>query len=209
MKHLDNLVKEYIQEQGIDKRLYNAIVDTAKMLFVLFMNADTNKVQQNLHQVLDGEDYEFICNNQENQERLKRLFAVLDTVYLQFKVLHLSLWIIHQDKLFCLLSFGEKTQTSLDIICEHKHLVARTANSAWFNLVSHSQEWVDCQELSCDFYKQDKMLWAFPICKPTGAVMGVLYGEDKPDDDFTEEQQIWYTALTVILSEILQNLLEK
>ena len=199
-------IKNYLLEQGISNICVDDILPKAQMLSIVFHQADINKVllQKNfINQTV------IKSKNNEDTQILARLYALCDTVFSTINNRFLSLFSMKNEKITLLLQCGLTSQFTEMAITEEtakQHLAARAALSAWLQCVDSSSDWVKSQELLSDFYPHNVQVFAIPICSETGAVLGVLYGENNIDQPMDNEQFSWYIALTITLMESMQNI---
>lgn len=194
-------IQNYLSEQGMNDICVDDILSKAQILSIIFQRADISQVSR--EKVIVNQSITLF-----DKDTPKRLYALCDSVFERVSGDCLSLFLKIDEKIVCLSHIGRPALFS-EMAVNHntasQHLAARVALSAWFNQVENSDEWVKSGELSPDFYPKNVGVWALPICRDTGGVVGVLYGEHAPKNTHSSEHWQWTIALATVVAEILHN----
>ncbi|MBR6026993.1 MAG: hypothetical protein IK065_05280 [Neisseriaceae bacterium] len=210
----DAAIDNYLNEQGIDKQIKKIVREQANVLGILLQHANTESIlPETLWKTKNRDDSIFDLSNywqqnDDNTKILQNLYAVSDTVFGQHKCNHLSLFVVHNDILLRLITIGSSNDAVLNLGEDgwQKHLAARVATSAWLNICDDCSLWLQNNDLSGSHYNNAKRLWALPICRKTGGVVGVLYGEDKINKTWQSDLLASWIALAIVLPDLLENI---
>lgn len=200
---MEKKVIDYLQTQGL-RLPEKEVADAAAIFAALFLHVQADSLQDrllsHLAEKIDNLPLSFIA--------LCRIAALADILFTQHACRHLSLWHLGDNQpatMECLLFWGEKQEIILpvDETSRHKHLAVQTALSGWLHYVDNLDVWLAEKWLVGTRHQPKSKQWAIPICKQSGAVWGILYGEAGSEQNFSEPMQCSWIGLAIALGDLI------
>lgn len=202
-----HLIQDYLQTQGL--RLSIEEVRVAQIAAQTVMNVGHAEIDNDILWCTRS-DTPLLSHLDINQHKnaLKGIFLALDACYERQKniqSLHQAVvYLFKNNQLIRMASQGEGVVSRIELgeNAPHKHLAARTAQSAWLHIVSNTSMWQNEIDMPPNMSQM-----SLPICNETGGVLGVLYVESTKIEAFIDpEAQSAWVGLAFALIEPLHNL---
>lgn len=201
---IEEKIADYLHTQGL--RLPENTVKEATLIFnALFLHVQTDSVQQALHTLWVNKEQDLPLSF----AGLCRIYALADILFSQYPCHHLSLWHLAKQapQLNCLFALGAEQEALLPVsesACV-QHLAVRTVFTAWLNHVEDVGQWLAEGLLIGARHRDCQTQWALPICHQSGAVWGVLYGENTTLHLFDEAMQCGWVGLAIALEHLVDS----
>lgn len=202
---MEKKVINFLQTQGL-RLPEKEVVDAAVIFNTLFLHVQADSLKDKLLNHLA----EKIGNLPLSFAALCRMAAMADILFSQYPCQHLSLWHLQDTpptQMDCLLFWGEKQEDILTVneLTSHQHLAAQTALSGWLHYVDNLDVWLAEKWLVGTRHQPKGKQWAIPICKQSGVVWGILYGEANSEQEFSESAQCAWVGFAIALGGLIEN----